>query len=325
MKRFWRIVQFIIVSGLVLVPAHRACAEPTEKERFAKFEELVKAADDEATERYLEEWKAASPGDAELAVATANYHLSQDAGIRISAGPPPQADNPGGDKEVYELRSTQDGRTVGYMGPNDDDQGVKNAVAVLADAVTSFPVRADIWMGLIHLQMKQLDYGNAFETLKQFAEYAHRNPEDMRWRFNEPLPGKPGDFFPEKLHSYVTRAYSDETTEGLEFMLKVARLSQRLYPEHPYAYNDEAAYYGHLEDDERAADALLRAHKVRPHDEIVILNLAATYGNMKRCGEARKYCRLLLDYGKDDELRAAAKELLMEGPCAERAKNKVKP
>lgn len=282
-------------------------------ERYAKFASQLSKDDYKAAERVLLEWQSASRTDVELAVAWANLYSQQAAlPIELSAGAPPEHGVKPDEAGVFPLQKSGTTETAGFIDtrPRYDDRLLTRALSVLRDAATTHPQRTDIWMGATHVQMQAQDLDGAFETLRQFAKYVHEHPKGLQTRFDEPLKDKAEDFMPRTLHAYAVRGNDEQTSEGMEFLLKVARLAQELYPKHPYAYNDEAIYYSALEDDARVLECLLRAHAVRPRDAVVIMNIAATHKNLKQKDKAREFYRLAIKTTDDAELKAAAREEL---------------
>jgi tetratricopeptide (TPR) repeat protein len=299
----------MLMTDTSLLPA--ASPVSSQRQKYGTFEKLMKADDFEAAEKHLQQWQQQSRDDAELAVAQANYLARQaelPMQINRSAGAEAPAPSPGS----YRLTKPGTTETVGFIEtqPHYDDATLTRAITILKDALTTYPQRADIWMGATHLHLLGNDYAGAFRILTDFTAYAKQHADALRWRYNGPLDEKATEFMPKKLHAYAVRGFDAGTTEGREFLLKVARLAQGHYPEHPYAYNDEAAYYNALEQDDKVLDCLQRALKVRPKDALVMINIGATYKNMKNWDKAREYFERAIKTTDDEEMRSAAKEEL---------------
>jgi Tfp pilus assembly protein PilF len=309
LRVFTAVAVFAFLAGSVTYAA------PTQRQRYTAFEKLLNASDLSAAQKKLNEWEAASPTDVELAVAWGNYYARAGSlPIQVYAGERNDRNVEPNHGSAYQLTKPGTTEPVGILDarPRHSEESLRLAVGRLQDAVTTYPQRADIWMGIAHVQLMQQDHDAALETLSRYAQYAHDHAGKMLWRYDEPLKEKMSEFIPGKLHSYAVQGMDEETTAGREFLLKVARLAQRLYPQHPYAYNDEAAYYNYMEDDAQVLKCLARALEVRPKDALVMMNMAATYKNMKNWDKAAEYYKLAIKTSTDDELKSAGREELKD-------------
>lgn len=320
-----KIFSFAII-GLVItcfVPTLRA-ESPAEKQsqRYKEFESLLNARKPEADAmlKFILDWQKESPDETQLAVAWGNYYFYQahDPAVwhldAAAKGTKP-TDLP---KGVYGMQKEGSNVANGVDAvidtrPRFDDALLTRGIAVLRDATTTHPERLDIWMGIAHAELMGNDRDAACKTLTAMTIYAHEHPKGLQFMLNKPIEIPAEKFLPANLHSYALRGYTDQSDEGLEFLLQMALLAEKYYPESPLAYNDEAVYYQIKGNEKKTLDALLRANKADPSDAIVTMNIATCYEKAGYKEKARAFYQKTIanaKEGEDADLKTDAQKAL---------------
>ncbi len=310
--------RYLFTALLATLLACDAAAAPKKQDseaRFAQFQKLLQSEDFAAVEKHLDKWQREQPADPELAVARGNLYFERASQPPVIATVPQGYEVPPGKRdEVFTLTPAGTTETVGVMDFSDryDRAMLRKATATLREAVTSHPQRMDIWMGVAHTQLVAGEWDGAFETLQGMIAQIEREPTKMKWSLGKPLKEKADAFAPAKLHSYALRGFEAETTDGLEFLKRVALFSAEKYPKHPYAYNDLAIYYDVTDDDKKVLEYLLKAHEVAPKDAVVAMNIASAYAGSGDKTKAREFYNKAIKITDDDDLKQAAREAMAE-------------
>lgn len=311
--------RYLFATLLAILIACNAAAAPKKQDsaaRFAQFQKLLQSEDLAVVEKHLDKWQREQPDDPELAVARGNLYFERASQPPVIATVPKDYEVPAGKAdEVFTLTPAGGTtETVGVMDFSDryDRAMLRKATATLREAVTSHPQRMDIWMGVAHTQVVAEEWDDAFETLQGMIAQIEREPTKMKWSLGKPLKDKAETFAPAKLHSYALRGFEAETTDGLEFLKRVALFSAEKYPKHPYAYNDLAIYYDVTDDDKKVLEYLLKAHEVAPKDALVAMNIASAYAESGDKTKAREFYTKAIKVSGDEDLKQAAREAMAE-------------
>jgi len=215
-------------------------------------------------------------------------------------------------KDELSVRDKDTGEEVGSLraGPDANPEIAAKTLAMLEEGAKRFPLRADILLGLAHVQSELGKYPESVKTLDVLLDNAKAKPGELRWAKNGPLPGPPEKFFPESLHSYAGVLFNAEQDVLCE---KLCDRIIEIYPEHPYAYNLKAG----LADAQGKPDEMLRLLEIAgnkaPDDPLILMNLADTYLKRGDKAKAEKALKRVLEVDTDDETkdhaRAALKDL----------------
>lgn len=223
----------------------------------------------------------------------------------------PVADAKPAGKDELSIRDKDTGEEVGSLraGPEANPGIAVKTLAMLEEGAKRFPLRADILLGLAHVQSELGKYPESVKTLDTLLDSAKAKPGDLRWAKNEPLPAPPEKFIPESLHSYAGVLFNAEQDALCE---KLCDKIIEVFPEHPFAYNLKAG----LADTQGKPDEMLRllelAGSKAPDDPLILMNLADTYLKRGDKAKAEKALKRVLEVDTDDETKEHAREALKD-------------
>lgn len=295
---------------LCLQPGIRAASSATDttQTRSQIAANLIKSGTDAEFEKFAEEWEKDSPDDADLYVARANFYVTKAGSGRVEIRGNPKrgqykvsADRQD-DSLQYKLTDPKTGKVVGSIGtsgPQTESDAYKKAIDVLETAHKKFPDRLDISFGLAHCFEEAVDFDNEFRVLKDTGEHAAGNLQNLRWMENKDLPGKPEEFIPVSLHEYANHWMQRREKGNDDRFLKIAELSNRLFPAHPYSWNDIGGYYGLRGDYAKALTFYKKAFELDPKDALIAHNIAYSLERLGQIDEARKYYKQAAEMSDD--------------------------
>ena len=269
-----------------------------------EFPKLRENGKDPEIQAYLKKAEETEKGNPDYYALASNYWWM--------VAQRPVADTKPSEKGELSIRAKDTGEEVGSLraGPEANPEIAAKTLAMLEEGAKRFPLRADILLGLAHVQSELGKYPESVKTLDVLLDNAKAKPGDLRWAKNGPLPGPPEKFFPESLHSYAGVLFNAEQDALCE---KLCDRIIEIYPDHPYAYNLKAG----LADAQGKPDEMLRLLEIAgnkaPDDPLILMNLADTYLKRGDKAKAEKALKRVLEVDTDDETkdhaRAALKDL----------------
>ena len=275
-----------------------------------KFDALKKAGDSKAIEKFLEDSSAKEIENPNYYATSGNYWWSHaKEGIRMNRLP---AGNFELNTDDLSLVDPKTGKKVGALGalPKSETEQGKKALKILETGTKKFPHRADIVLGLAHLQKEAKLDQKCVTTLVNLLTHAKKSPRALRWTNDEDLPKPANEFLPETIQNYTAPLFRADTpaTDKLCNTLLDSVIST--YPDHPYAYNLKAALADAKGKPEEALKMLEIAYTKNPNDTLVLSNLAATYQKQKKDDRARRAYKKLLTLKLDPDHRKEAEAAL---------------
>ena len=271
---------------------------------FLKEYEPIKAKNDAAAvEKFLASSYEANKEDPEYFVAAANYWWKNAQQIDISTKP----SLPGG----ISVADPKTGKEVGSIRTNADSHPelAKKATALLTEAAAKFPARADIAIGLAYMQHQSGSDDDCLQTLNALLDRAADPATKFLWKSSAPLPEPAATLIPEAMQDYASDFYRAQSKEGDARCRALCEHVIRVFPDHPFAYNNLAAL-SHTQNDEAACLKYLKlANEKDPKDALVLMNLADAQLRSGLKKEARETYQKVLKYG-DNETKADARKAL---------------
>jgi tetratricopeptide (TPR) repeat protein len=290
---------YFMVCLLIAVPLSYA------KEDFStRFNEISSANDDQKIQDFLAENEGLEKNNPEYYVISANYWWSLSQKTIISPKKP--------EKDDLSLTDTKTGKVAGsisQVGTVNPDIPQK-AISVLTKGTKAFPYRADIAVGLAHIQRELGRYDDSVTTLESLLKTAGNNTEDLRWKNGNKLSEKASKFIPEIISDYSAFYYKRGTEIDDQRCERLVRATASAFPDNPIAYNMLAALaVAHNHNDEALA-YLLTAYKKDPNDPIVIINLGNTYGKLGQKQKAKEYYNKIINSNFDERYKKTARQKL---------------
>ncbi|MEW6350352.1 MAG: hypothetical protein AB1646_14895 [Thermodesulfobacteriota bacterium] len=270
------------------------------------FDEAVRKADDAQVDQLAAAWMAAEPQNPEIYVKAANYYFNKARRelIGVSTKPAREGD--------FSLRDSETGKIVGSLGPvvSMNPQAASRATDILRDATRKFPERVDIWFGMAYVHKELNNFDALYATIEEALKYCKSHSTELKWKDGRPLPKDPANFIPEYLQPHIKHYFSNETPEGEERALKLAKLVAESYPNHPYTLNSIGVYYAGKKDRVQAISYLEKAHKADPRDALIMMNLGLLYNELHDNAKARAYYEKVIASDGDEKIRQWARENL---------------
>ncbi|CAN5317998.1 hypothetical protein BH23VER1_BH23VER1_20550 [soil metagenome] len=256
----------VLLLSLLLL----CCAPPAAADDFlSEFQRLQAEGDRQAFEHFLDRSGTTHDDNPDYYATAGNYwwQLSRSLGARsgIGGGFDPGLNQPGGADEMA-AAAGQAQETL-----------AKKAVSILEMGASRFPRRADLGLGLAHVQQETGRGEECVATLLALLGEAKRNPSDLRWKEGAQLPGPVGSFLPEALQTFTAAFYRGSSPQDKALCAKLGRAIVATFPQHPYAYTILAALASSQGDHAGALKLLESAAKSAPGDGLTLLNLAGAY------------------------------------------------
>lgn len=274
------------------------------------FEALEKSGDPAAIEAFLERASVSEAENPEYYATAGNYWWGVAGAVSVTPVP-------AGDYEVdpkdFSIRDPETGKVVGSITEaGKADPGIrKRALELLVEGARRFPARADIALGLAHVQQEMGMREGFVNTLAALLAEAGKDAASLKWKKDEPLPEPAETFLPETVQTYSAALFNADTPATDALCARLLAAVVKAFPEHPYAYNLQGA----LADAQGKPDEALRcleiAHRKDPKDPLILSNLAGARTKAGRTDEAAAAYRAILALDEaEPAAKAAAKKAL---------------
>ena len=172
------------------------------RENYNKLNEEGKHAE---IESLLKKAASEEKPSAEYYALAGNYWWQQSKMINLSTKPSEQGD--------LSLRDLKTGKEVGSLSTEArvNPEIRKKALSILTKGAKTYPERADILLGLAHMQSEMNLQDEYVSTLTTLLESCGSMPSKMCWTENGKLPGPLDRFIPKTVHHYTAKLYQQET------------------------------------------------------------------------------------------------------------------
>lgn len=269
-----------------------------------KFNEIEQTGDDERIQEFLEAAADSERDNPEYYASAANYWWQLGQKVYISRKPAEKGD----------IRLERPGKEMGsitQLGKAHPEIPEK-ALSLLIQGSRKFPFRADIALGLAHVQMEMERYDDCVATLETLLKTASPNPEKLEWKYGSRLPEEASKFIPETLHEYTAYYYNRATQEDDQRCQHLCKATIQAFPEHPYAYNMLAALANAQKDFNESLKYLLDAHKRAPKDPLILINLGDTYVKVGQKQKAMEAFDKVINSGAGEDYKEIARRKLKD-------------
>lgn len=278
-----------------------ACAD----EFTEKFAALKEAADGEAIEDFLEKAATEQADNANYYATASNYWW----GIANSLTVPAlKAGSFELDPKDLTIRDPETGEKVGAIGKGGAGGAAlrTKVVDLLSEGAGKFPGRADIALGLAHVQREMGKPEDYTKTLLALLSAAKEDAGALRWTDDGALPEPVDRFIPESVHPYSAALFNANSPATDTLCAKLLGAMVDTFPDHPYAYNLAAALADAKGKPEEALGMLETALEKAPEDNLIRLNLAGAYAKAGKTKEAEAAYKKVLDSTDDPKSRQKA-------------------
>jgi tetratricopeptide (TPR) repeat protein len=291
---------YLFVS-IIAVAISNASPEDFVKE----FDRLKKAGNKVDIQTFLEKASVTQKDNPDYYALAANYWWGLSRTVGITTKPSEEGD--------LSLRDVESGAEVGSIRTIEglDPETVKRAVALLTEGTGKFPHRADIALGLAHIQNQSDKHEECAVTLLKLLEFSGKNSKDLRWMGNAQLSSDAGKFIPEAVQGYSAGFFDKGTNEFDALCTKICDATISSFPDHPYAYNIKAALANTKGLQDEALKFLEIAHSKAPKDPLILLNLGDFYKKSGKTVDAQKaYTKVIELDAVDDALVQQARDAM---------------
>jgi len=195
-------MKFLTLALLLL------CANPVRADDFSdKFAELKKAGDEAAIEGYLEKSATNEAENPNYYATAGNYWWGVSQSVAVGAIA--EGDyklNPGD----FSITDPKTGKKVGAItnAGKTNLEIPKKAIGLLSEGARKFPERADIALGLAHVQKKMNLKEGYVDTLSALLAQAKKDPDSLKWMKGGALPEPAKTFLPETVQDYTVALFN---------------------------------------------------------------------------------------------------------------------
>ncbi len=288
---------FCILTGLIFVNFSFSQAFQGDFQKYFQANDTLKQKE------VLMKWESANPKDPELFTSYYNYFYKKSMSEVLTL----TTKEPQGEKFVITDSLNQ---TAGYIGSKNifNESVFRKGINKINEGITLYPDRLDMRFGKIYA-LGQAEYWQEFtDEIIKAVQYSKVNTNQWTWTNDEKLPdGK--KFFLSSLQTYQLDLYNTGDDSLLPYMRVIANEVLKVYPDHVESLSNLAITYFLTEEYDKGLEALLKAEKINPTDDIVLGNMAYGYtmkGNKKK---AIEYYGKVAKHGNSDSKEWAKQQI----------------
>ena len=149
------------------------------------------------------------------------------------------------------------------------------------------------------------------DTLLKLLVSAKNDLKSLRWMKNADFPSSRESFIPGVVQGYTFALFRLESDEGDALCAKLCDATMAAFPDHPFAYNMQAALAAAQGKHADSARLLETAISKAPNDPLILLNLGDAYRKTKQPAKAKQtYTKVLELSGIDDSFKKQAAEAM---------------
>jgi tetratricopeptide (TPR) repeat protein len=236
-----------------------------------EFERLKDSGNSAEIQAFLTKSAETEQENPDYYATAGNYWWQLSRSVSITTKP-----SEGDDFSVRDQKSGNEVGSISTVGQTNPEIP-KRAHEILSEGARRFPHRADIVLGLAHVEKEISLQSDCVETLTKLLSVARREPESLRWNKSARLPSEASLFIPEAIQGYSVGLYRAETAESDTLCGKLCDATIKAFPEHPFAYNIKAALATAQGKETEALAYLEMALSKSPKDPLILLNLGDAY------------------------------------------------
>lgn len=291
------------LMAFVLVLVQSVVAGDSFGEKFAK---LQKEDDTTGMWKFLDKAAETEAGNPDYYAKAGAYWWHQSRAISITTKPSEEGD--------FSIRDPESGKEVGSIGTTGklNRELAAKAVGILGEGASKFPVRADIALGLAHVHKEMGKFDKCVDALLALLETAGKDPSALTWMDNGALPNPAAQFIPETVQGYTTGLFRKGTPETDVLCAKLCKAVTAAFPDHPFAYNIQAALADTKGDQAEVLRLLAVASSKAPDDVLILLNLADARRKAGENEKALEAYRKVLGLKAEEEHKKKAEEAIRE-------------
>lgn len=271
---------------------------------LSEYNTLKKAGDSTTLQKFLTKSAETQKNNPDYYATATNYYWSQSEGVVISTK--------NSEKGDFVIQDPKTGKPVGSISAHGErsPELVKKCLEIVSEGYRRFPERADLALGLGHIQMESELHEGCVNTMISLMETARNHPGRLKWLANGKLPTPEKKLIPETVQKYAAALFNENNEKSDALCSKLTLAAIRAFPESPQAYNMQAALASAHKDSSNTLKFLKLAHEKDPQDVIVLMNLADTY---LKSGKKKKAKEI---YSKVIELKAVDERHLQQAQKA---------
>jgi tetratricopeptide (TPR) repeat protein len=272
---------------------------------LGEFERLKDSANDKKIRAFLTKSAETEKANPDYYATAGNYWWQLSQSVSITTKP-----TEGDDLSVRDQKSGKEVGSISTLGQTNPEIP-KRALNILSEGVRRFPERADIALGLAHVQQKMGSQSECVQTLINLLAFSKKDPGSLRWKKNDRLPTEANHFIPEAIQGYSAELYQSESAESDALCTRLCDATIEAFPDHPLAYNIKAALASAAGKQDDALGLLKTAHSIAPNDPLILLNLGDAYMKANQHTKAKEsYGAVLKLKGIDDSLKEQARDAI---------------
>jgi len=283
-------------------------------EFIEKYQSLAAADDQAAIEKFLAQAATDESENPNYYAAAGNYWWGLASAVSV---PAIKAGEYQVDPKDLSITDPKTGKRVGSIGKaGEADPTIrKRAIATLSEGARKFPQRADIALGLAHVQKAVGNRKGYVAALTALLAQAKKDSDSLKWMNNAEMPEPAETFLPETVQTYSAALFNANTPATDALCEELLAAVTDAFPDHPYAYNLKAALADANGKPDEALKMLETAFEKAPEDPLILSNLADAYVKAgKKSAAITKYKKVLeLDAAPRTKHKAEAALKKLEG------------
>lgn len=285
----------------------KAAIEASNKNAKSYYDMAINALKNENDDVFIEtttKWEKESPKDPELFIVNFNYYLAKGYKYSIKV-----LENEPEHGQFYKAFNKEKG-VYEYITEvlEVNDALIDKGENYLYEGLTLYPVRQDMWFGLINSLIMTNRLTEAKNAIFSSLDVKKKSGNKWLWSFNTDLPYNEDDYendlsYIEAMNDYLNKYYEKGTKEALLCAQEVTEKLVKEFPSFVPLYN----YLGIIEvtkkhDVNKALFYFNKAYEIDNNDLVIVGNLAylnALAGNKENFD---KFVDILLKSGNKDSI-----------------------
>ena len=225
-------------------------------------------------EKLIAKWTVEAPNDPDLFVIKYNLENQRAYEPMVMMSDVKPENGP------YMLSKNDKGEDVFiYETMNINKDGIKDAAAVLEEALKIHPVRVDMWFGLIRTYLDGSFWKEAEETFYRCLEELEKTDNNWLWMNNKEIVhnGDRTEYdndFILTTHDYIAYLHMQPEPETYYAAQRMTDAMLKFFPSNPVLLNLVAVDYFKLGELDKGIGYLEKAFEIAPNDMVIVGNLA---------------------------------------------------
>lgn len=254
-----------------------------------QFDELCQVGDTTKQIELLKKWETEDPENPELFTSYFNYYflMARQEFVSMSTKQPKG--------ESLQLQDST-GQVAGFLGSEIvfNQNVLQKGFDKIEQGIEKYPNRLDMRFGKIYTLGQIEDWENFTKEIVKTVQYSKKNKNEWTWTNNEKRENGT-EFFLSSIQDYQLTLYETENDDLLKNMRTIAEEILKIYPDHIESLSNISITFLLTGEYDKGIEALLKAEKIDPKDEVVLGNIANGYKLKGDIDNSIKYYEKILE------------------------------